>query len=99
MPPIIRVQAKSGHGPIGRPKVQEHFGTLGQGEYGLFVALGGFHPNAIEWARSRNNLRMIDGPELVQLILAHYEELHPRYKALLPLTRVYIPQPVPETVG
>jgi restriction system protein len=99
MPPIIRVQAKSGHGQIGRPKVQEHFGTLAQGEYGLFVALGGFHSNATDWAKSRNNLRLIDGPELVQLILDHYEELHPRYKALLPLTRVYIPQPVPDTAG
>ena len=97
MPPIIRVQAKSGHGQIGRPKVQEHFGTLAQGEFGLFVALGGFHSNATEWAKSRNNLRLMDGPELVQLILDHYEELHPRYKALLPLTRVYIPQPVPDT--
>jgi restriction system protein len=99
MPPIIRVQAKSGHGQVGRPKVQEHFGTLAPGEYGLFVALGGFHSNATDWAKSRNNLRLMDGTELVQLILDHYEELHPRYKALLPLTRVYIPQPVPDTAG
>ena len=98
MPPIIRVQAKSGHGQIGRQKVQEHFGTLTQGEYGLFVALGGFHSNATEWAKSRNNLRLIDGPTLVQLILDHYEDLHPRYKSILPLKRVYIPQTMPEIV-
>ena len=97
-PPIIRIQAKSGHAPVGRPKVQEHFGTLGPGEYGLFVALGGFNSNAIEWASSRSNLRLINGPELVELILDHYEELLPRFKAKLPLARVYIPQPtlVPE---
>jgi restriction system protein len=92
LPPIVKVQVKSGDGSIGRPKVQELFGTLGQGEYGLFISLGGFASQAKDFAKTRSTLRLIDGPALVELILEHYEELQPRYKALIPLKRVYIPQ-------
>lgn len=93
LPPIVKVQVKSGDGTIGRPKVQELFGTLAGGEYGLVVSLGGFAPQAKDFAKSRSTLRLIDGPALVEIILEHYEELQPRYKALIPLKRVYIPQP------
>ena len=42
------------------------------------------------------NLRLIDGSELVTLILQHYEELDSRYKGLLPLKRVYVPEALEE---
>lgn len=35
---------------------------------------------------------MIDGTELVTLILSHYEALDSRYKGILPLKRVYVPE-------
>ena len=42
------------------------------------------------------HLRLIDGEELVDLVLEHYEDLEPRYKSLIPLKQVYIPQPAPD---
>jgi len=47
----------------------------------------------VAFARAKANLRLIDGDELVDLILAHYEQFDSRYKALLPLKRVFVPDP------
>ena len=93
-PPIIRVQVKSGSGNVGQPEVSALLGTLSQGEFGLVVTLAGFTPPARNFAKNKAHLRLIDGPELVDLVLAHYEEFDPRYKGLLPLKRVYVPQPI-----
>ncbi len=91
-PPIIKVQVKSGEGSVGRPEVQALLGTLGHGEYGLFITLSSFAKPAIDFAKTKTGLRLIDGETLVELILDHYEDLQPRYKALIPLKQVFIPQ-------
>jgi len=90
-PPIVKVQVKSTEGQIGEPVVSGLYGKVGQGEYGLFVTLGTFTNQAITFARNKNNLRLINGDELVDLIFQHYEHFDSRYKGLLPLKRVYIP--------
>jgi restriction system protein len=96
-PPIVKVQVKSTEGTIGEPIVAGLYGKVGQqGEYGLFVILGSFTKDAITFARNKSNLRLIDGEELVDLILQHYEQFDPKYKALLPLKRVYIPETLEE---
>jgi restriction system protein len=97
-PPIIKVQVKSGSGKVGQPEVSSLLGTLSQGEHGLLVALGGFTPQAAGLTRTKSNLRLIDGEELVELVLAHYEAFDSRYKGLLPLKRVYVPDPDLEDV-
>jgi restriction system protein len=92
-PPIIKVQVKSGSGTIGGPDVRALFGNLGPGEYGLLVALGTFSPQARDFAKRKPNLRLIDGAELVDFLMEHYEDLDPKFKASIPLKRIYIPQP------
>lgn len=37
------------------------------------------------------------GDALVELILAHCDQFDPRFKARLPLKRVYIPAPIEES--
>lgn len=95
-PPIIKVQVKSGDGNVGRPDVSALYGTIGSKEYGLFVSLGGFTKLAINFAHTKTNLRLIDGDEFIDLIMTHYQTLDPRYKGILPLKRVYIPEALPE---
>jgi restriction system protein len=95
-PPIIKVQVKSTEGSIGNEIVSALSGTLGAGEYGLLVTLGTFSNPAKNFARGKSNLRLVDGDELVDLILQHYEDFDSRYKGLLPLKRVYVPQPIEE---
>lgn len=93
-PPLIKVQVKSTDGGnIGDPVVSSLYGKIGNDEYGLFVTLGGFTAKARTFAQSKSNLRLINGEELVKLILEHYERFDAKYKSLLPLRRVYIPVP------
>ena len=91
-PPIIKVQVKSTEGNIGDPVVSALYGKVGSNEYGLLMTLGSFTSQALNFARSKSNLRLIDGRELVDLILQHYEQFDSRYKGLLPLKKVYVPE-------
>lgn len=93
-PPIIKVQVKSTSATIGDPVVASLYGKVSHGEYGLFVTLGTFTAQARSFERGKSNLRLIDGDELVVLILQHYEQLDSRYKGLIPLRRVYVPEPI-----
>lgn len=91
-PPIIKVQVKSTEASIGDPVVSALYGKVGNGEYGLLVTLGTFTNQAKNFAKSKSNLRLIDGDELVQLIFNHYDQFDSRYKGVLPLRRVYVPE-------
>lgn len=93
-PPIIKVQVKSSEGSIGDPAVSALYGKVATSEYGLLVTLGVFTAQARNFAKSKSNLRLIDGDELVQLIFQHYDRFDSRYKGLLPLRRVYVPEAI-----
>jgi restriction system protein len=95
-PPIIKVQVKSAEGTIGDPVVSALYGKVSSNEFGLLVTLGTFTNQARNFARSKSNLRLVDGNELVDLILQHYEQFDSRYKGLLPLKRVYVPEALEE---
>ena len=95
-PPIIKVQIKSNDGNISPDKVQALYGNVESGEYGLFIILSNFTAKAIAFVKSKSNLRLIDGDELIALILANYEALDSMYKAMLPLKNVYIPTSIEE---
>ena len=95
-PPIVKVQVKSGEGSVGDPVVSALYGKVDSSEYGLLIALGTFTNQAKAFARAKGNLRLIDGEELVDLIFAHYDQFDGKYKGLIPLKRVYIPEPLEE---
>jgi restriction system protein len=91
-PPIIKVQVKSTEGSVGDPIVSALYGKVAAGEFGLLVTLGRFTPQATAFAKSKSNLRLIDGTDLVALVFQHYEGFDSLYKGLLPLRRVYVPE-------
>jgi restriction system protein len=96
-PPIIKVQCKSSEGTIGDHDVSALSGKVGEGgngHFGLFVTLGTFSTAAVNFAKSKPNLRLIDGERLVRLISEHYEQFDSRHKGLLPLRRVYVPEAI-----
>lgn len=93
-PPIIKVQVKSSEGSIGDPAVSALYGKVGTSEFGLLVTLGVFTTQAKNFAQSKSNLRLIDGDELVKLVFQHYDRFDSRYKGLLPLRRVYVPEAI-----
>lgn len=98
-PPIIKVQVKSSTDTASHKDVSALFGTLSHGEYGLFVTLGSFSNASRTFEQGKSNLRLIDGEELVGLILQHYEAFDARHKGLLPLRRVYVPEVLEEMEG
>ena len=96
-PPIVKVQVKSGEGSVGDPIVSALYGKVSDKEFGLMVTLGVYTSQAKNFARSKANLRLIDGSDLVDLILEHYEEFDSRYKGLVPLKRIYVPESLDES--
>ncbi len=95
-PPIVKVQVKSTEGSIGDPVLSQLIGKLDPSEFGLFITLGTYTNQARSTARNKSNLRLIDGDELVNLVLSHYEQFDSKYKGMLPLKRVYVPEPLEE---
>jgi len=95
-PPIIKVQVKGGEDRVGDPTVSALYGKVASGEFGLLVTLGTFTNQAKAFAASKSNLRLIDGDELVGLVLRYYDQLDSRYKGLIPLKQVYVPEALEE---
>ena len=92
-PPIIKVQVKSKDGKVSDQEVSALYGKLATSEFGLVVTLGYFTPAATAFARSKPNLRLVTGDLLVEMLLEHYDDLEPKYKSLIPLKHVYVPDP------
>lgn len=97
-PPIIKVQCKRVLGSIGAPDVQKLTGSLAPGgsELGLFITLGTFSKDAVHIGRTRQDLRLVNGNEFVDLVLEHYEKLRSEWKRMLPLRRLYVVDREPE---
>ena len=90
-PPIIKVQCKRRTDQTGEPEVNQLLGTLGEGEYGLFINLGSYSRAAVLLERNRSKLRLIDGEQFVEMVLKNYSALSPRYRSLIPLKQIYVP--------
>jgi restriction system protein len=92
VPPVIKVQVKSAESNIGDPVVSQLIGKLQPGEYGMLVTLGSFTSQARNTASNKANLRLIDGDDLVKLVLQYYEQFDSKYKGMIPLKHVYVPE-------
>lgn len=90
-PPILKVQCKRKTDQVPRPEVDQLLGTLGEGEFGLFVTLGSFGRQSTDLERNRPKLRLIDGEQFVGLVLEHYRSLSPRYRSMIPLKQIFVP--------
>lgn len=95
-PPIIKIQCKRQTGSTGEPDVSQLLGTLGEGEFALYVTLGSYSRQARVRERNTPRLRLLDGEELVHLILEHYAALSPRYRTMIPLRQIYVPDFISE---
>ena len=91
--PRIKVQTKNQKSFAGIQDVGYLNGVLGSGERGLFVCTGGFSRDAENAPFvSNGSVVLVDGLQLLDIILEHYEDLPESAKALLPLRRLYVPE-------
>jgi len=65
----------------------------------LLVTLGSFTNQALDFARSKSSIHLLDGEALVRLVMDHYEGLDPKFRSLIPLRRAYVPSPPTEAGG
>ena len=93
LPPRILVQVKSQYDGITEALVSSFAGALSTGDYGVFVTLSDFKPNAKKYLENHPNIKGINGTELVNLILKYYDKLSDESRKNLPLKMVYIPNP------
>ncbi len=90
-PPLIRCQVKSSDETVNLEPVEKLYSRVNQNEYGLFITLSGYNSRVTAFAEAKHNLRLIDGYELVDIILEHYDELDTKYKNTIPLNKVFLP--------
>jgi restriction system protein len=89
--PLLKVQCKSGGDKSSSSEVQALNGTLADSELGVFIAVGGYSPQAHQAARGMPKMRLIGPEELTELVLAHYPQLPDAAKQAIPLRRVWMP--------
>jgi len=89
--PLIKCQVKSEDETIKLEPVEKLYSRLNQDEYGLFIALSDYNDKVIRFAESKHNLRLIDGYDLVDIILEHYDKLDIKHKNSISLDRVFLP--------
>jgi len=90
--PRILVQVKSSDAEVNEAAVSQLYGKVSEKEFALFVALGGFRKHAWDFAFGKHNLKLVDGDGLVELVYQYYDRLDGKYKAIIPLRRVFIPE-------
>lgn len=96
LPPRVVVQCKTKAKAVTEAEVQAFCGAKKPGEFGFYVSLYGYAQNALAYLEHRPEIRAIDGDSLMDLLLAHYEKLSPKFRRLVPLKKVYIPVPADE---
>ena len=85
----VRVQVKRIHGAVGSKEIQALRGALEHGEHAFFVTLSTFSKQATEEADASNKttVMLIDGVDLTNLVLEHFDGLDVKYKKLLGIRR------------
>jgi restriction system protein len=89
--PRLCVQVKSGQ--AGSPVVDNLAGVMAKfgADHGLLVAWGGFTKAARDDARKQYfSLRLWDSDDLLDRLMAVYEQLNPNIQAELPLSRIWV---------
>ena len=89
----LRIQVKRIQGSLGIDEVLKIRGTLGADEHGAIISTSKFTKQAKEEAQNekRKSIALVDGEDLVDLILKYYDELDEKYKQLLCLRKEEVP--------
>lgn len=91
LPPRILVQVKSQNKDVTESIVQSFKGAMLDGDYGLFVTLSDYTPNAKAFLDKNPIIKGINGYDLVELILKYYDKLDEKYHKNIQLKMIYIP--------
>jgi restriction system protein len=57
----------------------------------VFITTGGYTQPAWDFARTKGNLKLVDGVLFIDLIQRHYDGLALKHRQQIPLRRVLVP--------
>jgi len=90
--PRIKAQVKHRQSTAGGADMRAFIATLRPGESGLYVSTAGFTRDAeVEARGALQPMTLLDRDGFIRLLLEHYEELEPEYRAQVPLRKVWVP--------
>jgi restriction system protein len=90
-PPIFKIQVKGQDGNIPADVVKAFYAMVHEREVGVFIATGGYTQAAAAFARTKGNLKLVDGVAFIDMIQRHYEGLDLKHRQQIPLKRVLVP--------
>ncbi len=90
-PPILKVQVKVNEANIGADCVKAFYAMVPERDVGVFITTSGYSASAVAFARTKGNLRLVNGIELVDLIQKYYDGLDIAFRRAIPLRRVFVP--------
>lgn len=64
---------------------------MAPGDYGWFVTLSDYKPNARKFLDDNPQISGINGSQPADLIMKYYSDMSDKYTRIIPLKRVYIP--------
>jgi restriction system protein len=90
-PPIIKIQVKVQEANVSADTVKAFYAMVQERDVGIFITTGGYTGPALDFARTKGNLKLMNGVDLVELIENHYDRLESKHRTLIPLRRVLVP--------
>jgi restriction system protein len=90
-PPILKIQVKAQESNISADQVKAFCAMVNDRDVGVYITIGGYTAPARDFARTKGNLRLIDGVEFIDLIQKHYDRLDHRHRQLIPLRQLLVP--------
>ncbi|MFV0279742.1 MAG: restriction endonuclease [Rhodoblastus sp.] len=93
-PPILKIQVKSHEANICADHVKAFYAMVQERDVGIFITTGDYTASASNFARSKGNLKLIDGSGFVELIQKYYDQLDMASREMIRLRRVLVPDAV-----
>jgi restriction system protein len=95
-PPILKIQVKAHEGNVGPDLVKAFYAMVHDRDVGIFITTGGYTAAALDFARTKGNLKLVDGVEFVSLIEKYYDGLDLKFRKQIPLRRMLVPDVLPD---
>jgi restriction system protein len=90
-PPLIKCQVKTEGDLVKLAPVEKLCSRVNPKEYGLFITLSSYNRQVYRYAETQSNLRLINGYDLVDIILEYYDDLDTKYKNTISLNKIFLP--------
>ena len=90
-PPILKIQVKAHEANIGADYVKAFYAMIHERDVGIFITTGDYTAGATDFARTKGNLKLMNGLGFVQLIQKYYDRLDLKFRQQVPLRRVLVP--------